>query len=244
MHRIDNATAAVALPTPAAPGTAGYFTEGSPSGGVPATVVDADFMNMLQEELYAVVVAGGQTPTKGTNNQLLAAIQAIAQGFTQPTGIVDHCFGTTPPAGWVTRNGGTIGSAASGATNRANADTAALFAKIWAETSNTGDFVIQDSAGTPTTRGASAAADFAANKRIPLPNDLDNFDRGGNTNIGIYVADTLKSHNHTGAVSAPTTGTLSGSGMWVAGSGTEPTSSTGGAETAPKHRRYLPIIKL
>ena len=244
MHRIDNATAAVALPTPGAAGTEGYFTQGSPTGGVPATVVDADWLNMVQEELRSVVVAGGETPTKGTNNQLLAAIQAIAQGFTQPTGVIDHFFGTTPPAGWVTRNGETIGSAASGATNRANADTEALFAHIWGETSNTGDFVIQDSSGSPTTRGASAAADFAANKRMPLPDDLETFDRGGNTNIGIYVADTLKSHNHTGAVSTTTTGTLSGSGMWVAASGTEPTSSTGGSETAPKHRRYLPIMKL
>lgn len=77
MHRIDNATAAVALPTPAAPGTAGYFTEGSPSGGVPATVVDADWLNALQEEILYVITQAGITPTKGTNTQLAAAIATL-----------------------------------------------------------------------------------------------------------------------------------------------------------------------
>lgn len=76
------------------------------------------------------------------------------------------------PTGCVLPNGGTIGSASSGATNRANADTADLFAFYWRITSNT-DYPIQDSAGAASTRGASAAADFAANKRLPLPNIQD-----------------------------------------------------------------------
>lgn len=79
---------------------------------------------------------------------------------------------TTPPAGTVVPNGGTIGSAASGATNRANADTADLFAHLWSVTSNA-DYPIQDATGAASTRGASAAADFAANKRFPLPNIQD-----------------------------------------------------------------------
>lgn len=79
---------------------------------------------------------------------------------------------TTAPTGTVVPNGGTIGSAASGATNRANADTSALFSLLWSVTSNT-DYPIQDSAGAASTRGASAAADFAANKRFPLPNIQD-----------------------------------------------------------------------
>ena len=79
---------------------------------------------------------------------------------------------TTTPSGCVIPNGGTIGNASSGATTRANADTSDLFAFYWRLTNNT-DYPIQDSAGAVTTRGASAAADFAANKRFPLPDIQD-----------------------------------------------------------------------
>lgn len=79
---------------------------------------------------------------------------------------------TSAPTGTVVPNGGTIGSASSGATTRANADTSDLFSLLWSVTTNT-DYPIQDSSGAASTRGASAAADFAANKRMPLPNVQD-----------------------------------------------------------------------
>lgn len=65
--------------------------------------------------------------------------------------------------GFVRLNGRTIGSAASGALERANADTAALFAYLW-------NGLADAQAPVSTGRGASAAADFAANKTITLPN--------------------------------------------------------------------------
>lgn len=63
--------------------------------------------------------------------------------------------------GWVIAQG-TIGSAASAATRRANADTLNLFTLLWTEFAD---------AQAPVSggRGASAAADFAANKTITLP---------------------------------------------------------------------------
>jgi microcystin-dependent protein len=65
-------------------------------------------------------------------------------------------------SGWVRANARTIGSAASGATERANADTQALYEYLWNNFSNT---------LCPVTggRGGSAASDFAANKAIGLP---------------------------------------------------------------------------
>lgn len=92
----------------------------------------------------------------------------IAGQYTFKTGMRMGYVGTTAPTGWVLGSGRTIGGGSSGATERANSDTEALFTLLWASYSNT-ELVIQDSAGTPTTRGASAAADFAANKRMPLP---------------------------------------------------------------------------
>ena len=77
MQRIDNTTAAGSLPTPASAGTPGYFTGGNPATAMPATIVDADWLNMIQEELIAVVTAASLSPSKTTHNQVLAAITAL-----------------------------------------------------------------------------------------------------------------------------------------------------------------------
>jgi hypothetical protein len=81
------------------------------------------------------------------------------------TGDVKVTYKTVADAGWVFMNDGTIGNAASGGTTRANADTQALFTLLWTNTANAQCAV---SGG----RGASAAADFAANKNIALPKVL------------------------------------------------------------------------
>lgn len=171
----------------------------------------------------------------------------LAEGVVNPTGIVDHIFSSVAPEGWVRRLGGTIGSSSSGASERADEDTLALFTMIWDNTDNAGDYVIQTSIGNPTTRGGTALGDFNANKRLPLPNDPD-FDRGGSgAQIGIHYDDTLKAHLHT---YQRLTGGGGASSDGVANDGTidslttHNTSSTGDTETAPKHRCYLPIIKL
>lgn len=125
-------------------------------------------------------------------------------GWPVPTGMVAAFLTSTLPSGWAKANGQTIGSASSGATGRANADTAALFEVIWNSTSNTTS-VIQTSAGAPTTRGASAAADFAANKRLPLPDLRGEWIRGWDDGrsvdtgraFGSTQADLVKAHTHT-----------------------------------------------
>jgi len=94
----------------------------------------------------------------------VAQVNAVAAGT--PTGIVAMFRRKTAPAGWVVEKG-TIGNASSNATNRANSDTLSLFTLMWTEFTNA-ELPIQDSAGAASTRGASAAADFAANKRMPL----------------------------------------------------------------------------
>lgn len=79
MFQVDQPTAVSSLPTPAAAGTPGYFTNGNPVAGIPATVLEADFMNMLQQELLNVVAAGGLTPSKTTYTQVRDAIKRIVQ---------------------------------------------------------------------------------------------------------------------------------------------------------------------
>jgi microcystin-dependent protein len=68
--------------------------------------------------------------------------------------------GTRP--GFVRANGRTIGSGVSGASERANADTEDLYTRLYNALSNT---VCPVSTG----RGSNAAADFAANKTLGLP---------------------------------------------------------------------------
>lgn len=111
----------------------------------------------------------------------------------------------TAPSGWVVENGGTIGSAASGATTRANADTEALFTVLWSEFTNA-ELPIQTSTGAASTRGTTAAADFAANKRMPLFDSRSRFLRGSDSSLGfdatlvpgLAQADGIKNHKHPG----------------------------------------------
>jgi microcystin-dependent protein len=89
-----------------------------------------------------------------------------------PTGTTLDFVGTTAPTGFVMGTGGrTICSAASGSgpnVERANDDTLALYTLLWNSYANA-QLPIQDSSGTPTTRGLSASNDFAAGKKLPLP---------------------------------------------------------------------------
>jgi hypothetical protein len=84
---------------------------------------------------------------------------------TWSTGDVKVTLKTAADPGWVMMDDGTIGDASSGATTRANADTATLFALLW---NSTVDADCSVSGG----RGASTAADFAAHKTIALPKAL------------------------------------------------------------------------
>jgi len=78
--------------------------------------------------------------------------------------------------GWVRDNGRTIGNAVSGASERANADTQALFVFLWNTYSNS---ICPVTGG----RGASGLADFTAGKQIALP-DKRGYSPTGNTAMG------------------------------------------------------------
>lgn len=124
-----------------------------------------------------IFVADGQIKVRLTNS---VGVQQLAQdnilvigassgggggGTVDPTtvlatGDLKSRYGTGTLSGFVRLNGRTIGSAASGATERANADAQALFEFLW-----NGDVNLAVSGG----RGGSAAADWAANKTIALP---------------------------------------------------------------------------
>lgn len=112
--------------------------------------------------------------TKSTGVQVFAADGILVVGASSgggggspvdattilATGDLKARYGVGVLSGFVRLNGRTIGSATSGATERANADVQALFEYLYDADTN-----LAVSGG----RGASAAADWAANKTLALP---------------------------------------------------------------------------
>jgi len=172
------------------------FITTSDNGGTPfpyainATVrFTGGFAGAGARNYYSLVDANTATPADNTKWGL------VDYSSFQTGDLLPWAFNTIRTGGWLWLNGTTIGSAASGATQRANADTLALYTMLWADYSNT-VLPIETSSGVVTTRGISAAADFAANKRLPMPDyrgraifGLDTM--GGTTTAGrITTADS------------------------------------------------------
>lgn len=81
----DHATSVPALPAASPASNPGYFNPAPPGSGQTPTVVEADVLNTMMEELKNVVEYGGLTLDKDDNAQLLAAILTIA-GSSGQTG--------------------------------------------------------------------------------------------------------------------------------------------------------------
>lgn len=82
MHRIDTKTA---QKDKFGSGKNG-FTRGNPQTGTPATDLDDDYFDMLQEELCSVVEASGASLEKGRHDQLLTALRALLLSRKNPFG--------------------------------------------------------------------------------------------------------------------------------------------------------------
>ncbi|EFH7643725.1 carbohydrate kinase [Escherichia coli] len=80
MHRIDTKTA---QKDKFGAGKNG-FTRGNPHTGTPATDLDDDYFDMLQEELCSVVEASGASLEKGRHDQLLTALRALLLSRKNP----------------------------------------------------------------------------------------------------------------------------------------------------------------
>ena len=127
MHRIDTKTA---QKDKFGAGKNG-FTRGNPQAGTPATDLDEDYFDMLQEELCSVVEASGASLEKARHDQLLTALRALllsrknpfgdiksdgtvktalenlglGEGSALPVGVPVPWPSATPPTGWLKCNG-------------------------------------------------------------------------------------------------------------------------------------------
>ncbi|TCU75304.1 hypothetical protein EDE08_103524 [Bradyrhizobium sp. R2.2-H] len=127
-------------------------------------------------------------------------------------------------SGWVKANGGTVGNTGSGASLLAGASASNLFAWCWNNFSNT-QCPVQDSAGNPVARGANAAADFAANRRIVVIDlrgiAMVGYDGGSGKLTGVPVV--------SGGVSTP--GSIVGENLHILTAGQIPTITANGTNT-------------
>ncbi|ENY3514790.1 gp53-like domain-containing protein [Escherichia coli] len=82
MHRIDTKTA---QKDKFGAGKNG-FSRGNPQTGTPATDLDDDYFDMLQEELCSVVEASGASLEKARHDQLLTALRALLLSRKNPFG--------------------------------------------------------------------------------------------------------------------------------------------------------------
>ena len=108
MQRIQSIGTVNSLPEPQFSGDPGYFYGGNPATGKQATILTADWLNMIQEELLAVVAAAGIEPDALTRDQVLQAIRVLVASHAVPvmTGATESEKGTAglvpePPAGSV-----------------------------------------------------------------------------------------------------------------------------------------------
>jgi microcystin-dependent protein len=156
-------------------------------------------------------VAVSGTPTAGQAAQFVDA--TTVQGVPSPwsTGDVKITLKAVADSGWVMMDDGTIGDASSTATTRANADCLNLFTLVWTNIPDT-------YAPVPGGRGASAAADWTAHKRITLPKALGRVLASAGAGAGltsrnlgqtigeeshVQTASELAVHNHSNTINDP-----------------------------------------
>jgi hypothetical protein len=99
------------------------------------------------------------------------------------TGDIKLTFKQATEPGWIIADDGSIGNAASGATTRADADTADLFALFW----DIPALGLQDNAGAAVSRGADAAEDFAASRRLVIPRTMGRALAGAGAGVGLLA---------------------------------------------------------
>lgn len=117
----------------------------------------------LHEPKGADTALSGQIyVSDGAGSGSWVAASSVVANAAWFTGQVKFTLGNTAETGWIIWNSGQIGDSSSGASIRANADTWPLFNLL---------ATLYDDTLCPMSggRGASAALDFAAHKRISLP---------------------------------------------------------------------------
>jgi hypothetical protein len=146
----------------------------------------ANVTAIFAESIYVLkagdTMSGSLTLSSDPTENLHAATKQYVDNentANDPLGVVKEYYGTTLPARHLWVDGKTIGDASSGATALASAGTIGLFTVLWNAANAAGSQIqLYNSAGAAIAKGSSAAEDFAAHKRLSLP------DKRGRVGIG------------------------------------------------------------
>ena len=182
--------ASIAATLPQANGTtfaAGWYVNVVNEGAGVLTITPTTSTIGLESTLVLTRGMSATITSDGTNYSV--------QVYGEPVGSRKTWYSSTPPQGWLIENGDTIGSAASGATKAAS-KYRALYIHLYSAISDT-------YAAVSTGRGASANADFDANKTLTMPTMANKSEYG----IG-----TLAAGETSGATTVTSTGTIGTSG--------------------------------
>ena len=136
MHRIDTKTA---QKDKFGAGKNG-FTRGNPQTGTPATDLDDDYFDMLQEELCSVVEASGASLEKAQHDQLLTALRALLLSRKNP-------FGDIKSDGTVKTALENLGLGEAAKRNVGNGENQIPDMSFWTVTGGNGNFVIRQPDG-------------------------------------------------------------------------------------------------
>ncbi len=142
------------------------------------------------------------------------------------TGDIKTSLLSSAPNGWVAMDDRSIGNVGSAATNRANQDTFQLYKTIWDGVNNTW-------APVSGGRGASAIADFVANKTLTLPLSLGRALAGAGSGAGLtprVLGENAGEETHTLTIAempAHTHPPLSGTAFVQAGGAATESSGAG-----------------
>lgn len=242
--------------------TAAAFT--TPNTNIDVTFDSGSLDNTITSISVSMIATVGQpinsasiqfgddtVPTDALDPDLVSDVTAnatfVANFSDSLVGALMPFYSSTAPSGWLKVNSDTIGNAASGATHASDTLYLKLFTKLWDEDDTANLLPIFTSSGGASTKGGSAAADWAAGCRLSLPEWRAEFIRGLDDGRGIDAsrvlgseqADAFKAHTHTfgaqgGAVVA------GGNNAIPIGGGN--TGSTGDTETRPRNKAALICI--
>lgn len=231
MHRIDG------------PGhNNNKFTDGNPANGIPATVVTAEFMNDIQENIVHIIEIARTGMNKGDKTNLFDAIQRlIATRIPDLSSIASVQTGSiiiwptgSVPTGYLECNGvaisrltyeklyrviGTVYGNGNGRTTFNIPDLRGEFIRGWAHGMGSRD---PDMSARVNVNGVTVG-------------DI----------VGSRQGDEFKSHNHGGSLTNGQTGTPgSGYQAWSGhGGGPKSIAFRGGAETRPRNVNMMFCIK-
>ena len=195
-------------PTPAAVPLIGHPQSGNPGGGVSATKPGPWWFYMITQEMRNIILAAGIDPDHAQVDQVLQALLILFPSFdgaghvalpadasaanhavrlsqvmsllagASTIGMPGHWPGSTPPAGWIKRNGALLPRSGGGS-------YPLLTALVLS-----GDVNVVSEATWPSNPGAFTLGDGATTIRIPDGRGL--IDKGYHDGSGTFTTDTTR----------------------------------------------------